>query len=264
MEIVVQKLSYKDFSNLNFIIPDGKITGITGKGKTTILKLLNGLVQGKGTIKYNNKRITIKTKLSITKRVIYIDSTFKNQFLASTVIEHMISFMRYYKLNIKDPQKKLEDSLKIVGLSNAYLTRNITTLSASEKKQLQIATALLTNPELLLLDEPFISLDNKNEKKLVRLLGQLNDRFHINIVIASNNSEILYKYTNKMILIKDYKILKEGFTKDIYEDVQFMIDNDFEIPDIVLFAYKAKTMKEAKINYHRDLRDLIKDIYKHV
>ena len=109
--------------------------------------------------------------------------------------------MQYYKLNIKDPQKKLEDSLKIVGLNPKYLNRNISTLSTSEKKLLQIATALLSNPELILLDDPFINLDNKNGKKLARLLDQLNDRFNISIVIATNDSEILYQYTKKLILL---------------------------------------------------------------
>ncbi len=264
MEITVKKLAYHNLTDLNFTIPDKEIVGIIGEGKTTILRLLNGLLQGKGTIKYNNQKLTLKNKINLIKRVSFINSTFINQFLVNTVEEHMIFYMQYYKLNIKNPQKKLEDSLKIVGLNKAYLKRNINTLSTSEKKQLQFATALLTNPELLLLDEPFANLDNKTEKRLTRLLNQLNDRFNINVVIASNDCNMLYKYTKKIILVKDNTILKEGPTKDIYSDVEYIIRNSFEVPDIVLFTYKAKTAKKVKIDYHRDIRDLIKDIYKHV
>lgn len=264
MEIKVQKLFYHDLTNLNFTIYDEEITGVTGKGKTTILKLLNGLVKGTGTIKYNKKNLTLKNKRDVVRRVSYIDSVFENKFFSNTVEEHMIFYMQYFKLNITDPQKKLEDSLKIVGLGTSYLKRNINTLSQSEKKFLQLATALLTNPKIILLDEPFINLDNKNEKKLARLLDQLNDRFGINIVIATNDSEILYKYTKRVILIKNNTILTEGPTKEVYEKVEFLLKNDFEVPDIVLFTHKAKEEKKVKIDYHRDIRDLIKDIYKHV
>jgi len=264
MEIKVQKLSYKDLKDLTFTIEDKQITGITGSGKSSLLKLLNGIVQGKGIIKYNNERKTLKNKRGLVKKVSLIKTTFENTFFCNTVEEHLIYFMQYYKLNIKDPQKKLEDSLKIVGLSPKYLSRNISTLSTSEKKLLQIATALLSNPELILLDDPFINLDNKNEKKLARLLDQLNDRFNISIIIATNDSEILYQYTKKLILLENNTILLEGNTKEVYENVKFMREHNFEIPDIVMFTSIAKQEKNVKIDFHRDIRDLIKDIYKHV
>ena len=207
MEIKVQKLSYKDLKDLTFTIENKQITGITGSGKSSLLKLLNGIVQGKGIIKYNNERKTLKNKRGLIKKVSLIKTTFENTFFCNTVEEHLIYFMQYYKLNIKDPQKKLEDSLKIVGLSPKYLSRNISTLSTSEKKLLQIATALLSNPELILL---------------------------------------------------------EGNTKEVYENVKFMREHNFEIPDIVMFTSIAKQEKNVKIDFHRDIRDLIKDIYKHV
>lgn len=57
------------------------------------------------------------------------------------------------------------DSLKIVGLSEKYLNRKINTLSKSELKLIQIAVALLSNPEVLLFDEPLIGLDKKMKRK---------------------------------------------------------------------------------------------------
>ena len=69
MEIKVQKLSYKDLKDLTFTIENKQITGITGSGKSSLLKLLNGIVQGKGIIKYNNERKTLKNKRGLIKKV---------------------------------------------------------------------------------------------------------------------------------------------------------------------------------------------------
>ena len=172
--------------------------------------------------------------------------------------------IKYYKLTIKDPNKKILDSLKIVGLSNDYLEKNITSLSNSELKLIQLAISLLSNPDIILLDEPFINLDTKNEKKILVLLNKLKDHYKKTIVIASHDSNMLYKYTSKIIIIKNNKILIEGKTKEVYEKVAYLIRNKIEIPDIVMFTYKAKHDKNIHIDYHRDIRDLIKDIYKHV
>lgn len=264
MEIIINDLSYKDLNSLTFTIQEGVITGITGSGKSTVLKLLNGILQGKGKVVYNKVAPTKKTRLKIIKEIGYIGSNFTNPYMATTVEEHIMFFIQYHKLSIKDPVKKINDSLKIVGLNSKYLTRNISSLSSSEKKLLELATVLLINPKILLLDEPFISMDNKNEKKLARLLDQLNDRFNINVVIASNDSEILYKYTKRVIMLKDNTVFLEGDTKEVYLDVDKLDKNGFDIPEIVRFVNIAKKKKNVKIDYHRDIRDLIKDIYKHV
>ena len=252
MEIIINDLSYKNLSNLTFTIHEGVITGITGEGKSTVLRLINGILEGRGKVIYNGERPTKKTKLKVIKEIGYIGSNFTNPYMATTVEEHIMFFIQYHKLSIKDPNKKIKDSLKIVGLNDKYLTRNISSLSSSEKKLLELSTVLLINPKILLLDEPFINMDNKNEKKLARLLDQLNDRFNINVVIASNDSN------------KDNKVFMEGDTKEVYSDVLLLKKNNFDIPEIVEFVYLAKKKKNVKIDYHRDIRDLIKDIYKHV
>ena len=151
MEIIIRNLSYKNLKNLNFTINDHQIVGITGIGKTTILKLLKGVLNGRGTIKYNGEKYTSKNKYEIIKQIGYIDSSFDNPFSVTTIEEYMYFYIQYYKLNIKDPKKKVEDSLRIVGLNNRYLTRNVLSLSSSEKKLLQLARVLLLNPKIILI-----------------------------------------------------------------------------------------------------------------
>jgi len=200
----------------------------------------------------------------IKKEISLIEETFQSFSFASTVEEYIAFFLRYYKLNISDPRKKIISALKMVGLKEDDLEKELATLSTSEQKLLQIASSLLSNPTVLLLDEPFINLDLKAQKKLERLLIKLKERYKKTIIIASHDSNLLYSLTDKLLLLKNGTILKQGKTKEIYQNVKYLLRYHYEIPDIVLFTYKAKEIKSAKIDYHKDIRDLIKDIYKHV
>ena len=67
-----------------------------------------------------------------------------------------------------------------------------------------------------------------------------------------------------MIIIKEENILMEGIPSDVYQKISFLNRNKINIPDIVKVTYLAKKNKGIKIDYHKDVRDIIKDIYKHV
>ncbi len=263
MEIKFKNVIYEEF-NLNFLINSNEFTGVTGEGKSTILDLIKMKYLAKGEITFNDIIVDKSNLNSIRKSISLVESNFPKQAYLDSVKEYMEFIIKYYKLSIKDPDKKIQDSLKIVGLNQNILERNINTLSKSELKLVQIAISLLSNPEIILLDEPFLDLDTKNEKKIYMLLLKLKEQYKKTIVIASINSNMLYKYTTKMIFIKNSKVFLEGKTKEVYTRVDYLKRNKFEIPDIVMFTYKAKKNKQVKIDYHKDIRDIIKDIYKHV
>lgn len=264
MEIKLTNVTYEKLKKINIKILEDGITGITGEGNKELLKVLKGNLENKGTISYNKEKLVPKNKQELTKQISYISNTFTNNYNKKTIEEYMAYMIYYNKLNIKNPRKKIIDSLKIVDLKEEYLTRVITTLSSSEMKKFQIAISLITNPKIILIEEPYINLDMTNRNRIYRLLTQLNEKYKITIIIASNNSDLLYKYTKNIIILKDYQLVNQGLTKDIYENVESLLDNDIEIPDIVTLAYKIKKNKDIHIDYHRDLRDLIKDIYKHI
>ena len=176
----------------------------------------------------------------------------------------MLNEIKRKNLTFKDIDKKLSDSLIIVGLPKNYLDRNIKTLSTFEKKLLQLSLTLLENPNIIILEEPFKNIDMKNEKRIILLLQKLKEKYQKTIIIASMNCEILYKYTNEIFLIKNDNVFVHGNPKEIYTSVEKLKRNSFSIPMIVEFVNLAKKRKKVKLEYHKDIRDLIKDIYKHV
>ena len=160
-------------------------------------------------------------------------------------------------LEVDDIDKKIKDSLRIVGLKVDILDRRISTLTGSEVKLLQFALAFITNPKVILLDEPFRGLDLNVRKKLIRIITRLKDKFSKTIVIYSNNPNYLYQYTDYLIVLSNNTILGEGNTSDIFFDSKYNIKK----PDIVDFILLVKDKKNVKLPRRKSVMDLIKDIY---
>lgn len=261
MELKFINYTYKE-KNISFDIKKGLITGITGSNLDQFLELISLRQQNKGQLFINNIKINKDNIYEYKKRISVIEQNLLPK--EPTVYSLMVAHIKRHNLTIKDPHKKIVDSLKIVELPEQILMREITYLSSSEKKLLQLAISLLSNPALLIFDEPFKDLDKHNVKKVIMLLQRLKEQFQKTIIILSNDSNILYKYTDEMIFLKNDDIFLNGPTNEVYLRVDFLKRNKFEIPDIVEFTYIAKKKKNVKIDYHKDVRDIIKDIYKHI
>ena len=229
------------------------------------------------TINLNNVDIKVPTKtitgiiidnneFSITsdKKICIVKSHIHNQYYNKKNRDLMQLEIKNKGLVLKDEEKKIIDSLKIVGLKSGTLNKNFSELSSSEKKLFMLALALLDNAEVLIIKDPFLGLDLKNEKKLSILFRKMKDEYNKTIIFITNDSEIIYKYAGHMIIIKEENILMEGIPSDIYQKISFLNRNKINIPDIVKVTYLAKKNKGIKIDYHKDVRDIIKDIYKHV
>ncbi len=201
--------------------------------------------------------------LSIDNKISIIREDFQYNYYDNTGYEYMTGEIERKNLVLRDKAKKIKDSLRIVGLKDIDIDRNVITLSESEKKLLQIAIALLSNPNILVFEEPFTKLDLKNQKKLMIFLEKIKEKFNKTTVFITNDSNHLYKYADYIVIIKNKKLISEG-TRDVLEDVDKLTKNNIKVPEIVEFTYKAKNKYNVKIDYHNDIRDIIKDIYKHV
>ena len=248
-------------NNLVFHLEEKQINGIVGKELNQIEDIIS--FNSKDII-VNKKKIEGKDKYHIQKEVeiveeyLVIDNNYKN------IYEWLWNQITKKELYPKDIVKKIKDAVKIVGLDEEILERGFLEVSLSEKKLLQISNSLLSNPEIIILKEPFKCLDKNNRKKLKLLLSKFVEKYHKLIIIISNDPNILYETTNHIIITKNNKILVEGDTSKIYEDGDLLKKNKIKLPDIVEITYLARTTKNIKIDYHKDVRDIIKDIYKHV
>ena len=240
MEIELENIKINDWE-FSTNLSSNDIIGITGPDYSEFLNIISLKELPEGKIKIDKEDVTKENILDINKKICIMKKDFKKYNYLNTIKEHMDFIINYYHLQI-----------------------NITSLSKSEQKKVEIAINLLSNPDVLILDEPFKELDNKSRKKIMMVLTRLKEQYHKLIIIGSRNSNILYQYTTKMIFVKNKRIFLEGTTQECYERVDYLKRNGYQIPEIVLFTYKAIKKKKVKLDYHKDIRDIIKDIYKHV
>lgn len=257
MEIELKDVLIKD-NPTSFSLKNSELTAIFGL-EIDPLSLLENLT---GTIIINKTKINEENKFEYYHKIAIVKLLREKTYLR-TVSDYMEEFIREKNLSMKDASKKIIDSLKIVGLPKEIITREYHSLSHTEKYLVSFAINLLLNPLIIILEEPFNALDLKQEKQLVNLLVRLKEKYNKYIIIVSKNSNKLYKYTDRILIFKN-KLLLNGPTKEIYQRVDFLRKNRIPVPEIVELTYIAKKTKHVKLDYHRDIRDIIKDIYKHV
>lgn len=248
MEKVELKLTIKD-KKQKVNLSSKEITGVIGINYNDILSDL---------VNYKNytcrgKKVTLKV-IEEFPRIYSLINTVKDYFLLTIKLEN---------IEIKREEKKLKDALKIVGLDPAYLDRMIITLSTSELKLINIANSLLSNPDIIVFKNPYRLLDLNNQKRLSRLIERMKDQYQKIIIIISDDCEYIYKYTSRVLILKNNNILIDNLTKEAYSNVNILMKNKISIPKSAEFSNKVRN-KQIKIDYHRDIRDLIKDIYKHI
>ncbi len=178
------------------------ITGDSGKGKTTYLHLLAGLLKPKtGEIFIDNIDVAKLSEGKTDKfRGKHIGLVLqKSHFINSlTVLENlqMTSWLATRKKKTTRAKELLE-KLDIVNQANKLPS----TLSIGQQQRVSIARALINEPKILLADEPTSSLDDKNTDKVISLLTDLSKEFKTALIIVTHDARIKEKFTNKITMV---------------------------------------------------------------
>lgn len=222
----------KEFKNkavlkgVSFNIEAGDIYGLIGEngaGKTTLLKLIVNLLKPtSGNIQVLGKEIKKDSYDYLRNIGALIDEPVFYKKL--TLYENFKVHCEY--LGFYD-EEKLENVLIRVGLHNKK-DRKIKELSFGEKQKLAIAYALITEPELLILDEPTNGLDPIAIVELREILLKLNREFNTTIIISSHAINELETLVNKVMFLKNGEIVEDGLLEEIKEKCSVYIEIEVE------------------------------------
>ena len=182
----------KIFSDLSFDIQEGEILGITGRngsGKSTLLKILSKIaIQDFG-------EIIINPDINID----YLGH--ENMFFGEMTIKENIDFFTKFE-NIEKSEENISELKNLLGLELIY-TKKINELSYGQAKKSGLYRIVLSNSDLILLDEPFSGLDTQSVENLILLINKLKLKKKT-LIISSNIIEIIENISDKLVNMDDF------------------------------------------------------------
>lgn len=211
------------------------IIGANGVGKSTLLKLMVGLIlEYTGKIAVNGLEVRKENLPQIREKTGYVFQDADSQLFMSTVYEDVAFGPRNYGYSETEVERRTSEALRMVHIEELR-DRQIYRLSGGQKKLASIATILSMEPNMILLDEPSIALDPRNRRNLIEILNSINSLK----VIASHDLDMILDTCERTILIADGKIIKDGKTEEILTDRVLLETNGLELP-LCLLERKVK------------------------
>ena len=254
--------------NLSFTVKDGEIFGLLGSngaGKTTTFRIIMGLLDSNsGSVTLNDKKIDY----NMTDQIGFVTEE-RSLLTKMTVREQVIYYGRLKGLSESEILKRLDIWLEKFQITD-YKNRKIKELSKGNQQKIQFIAAVINNPKLLILDEPFTGLDPIN-------VGQLKDAIYelqkngCSIIFSSHQMEHIEQFCEKLVILVKGKPVLEGYLKDIKEDYQkknIIIRGDVKLTELkeikgVLEVNKKLNEYEVKIENNSIVSEVFKKISHH-
>ncbi len=200
---------------IDFSVNEGdfmSVIGPSGSGKTTLLNIIGCIDNAtEGSVKVNGQEITLLSDRDITNirlnKIGFIFQTF-NLIPVLDVVENVEFPLLLMKTHTKaEARKRAEKLIDEVGLSE-HIRHRPAELSGGQRQRVAIARALITNPDIVLADEPTANLDSVTGSQILELMKKMNEIEKTTFIFSSHDANVL-KYAREIVKIKDGLIEKE-------------------------------------------------------
>ncbi len=193
------------FQDVNFTLLPGEVALVVGKngsGKSTFLKLIAGLIRPQnGRILLNGKEI--HSSQEHFRKIGFVMQFAEDLFLCKTVEEEILYTSKNFRLG--SYEDRLIKACKLAGIDEQLLVRSVFSLSHGEAKKVAVAAAIAHDPEVLLLDEPFVGLDKAGKMAIVNLLKNWQ-QLGKSAVLTAQNPRVLDGLNTTTYILKDGKL----------------------------------------------------------
>lgn len=229
LEVKNINFKYKGFSeyilkNISFEVKKGQfyfIIGKNGSGKTSLCRCLTGLIPNyfkgdvTGEVSINQKPLlTIGAELPKNIGYVFQNPIHQLTHVTETVEQELAFGLENFGVPKNEMNLKVKAISSFLDLDN-LLKRNPLNLSGGQIQRVALASVLILEPKILVLDEPLSQLDPKSAEKILKILKMLKDK-GITIIMAENDLEVVVKYADKLICLNNGEILCKGTIEDVF------------------------------------------------
>lgn len=252
--------------NISCTINKGEFVGIMGKtgcGKSTFIQLMAGLlIPSSGSVFLDEENINEKNyqRQVLRKKVAVVFQYPEYQLFESTVEKDLAFGLRQFDWPKEKKKKAIVDALRHMGFDYEKV-KDLSPLefSGGEKRRLAIAGVLAVQPEILILDEPIAGLDPFYRESFLKLLQDMNDA-GTTIIMISHNTDLLLECVERVILLENGEILKDGKKKEVFQDINFLKQHDIGIGQVLesveLLRQRGYQIPSTTISYQEFLEQL--------
>jgi len=207
------------------------IVGQNGSGKTTLVRHFNGLLRpSSGKVFVEGEDTTGKTVSSMSRKVGYVFQNPNHQIFCTTVLAELEVAPKNYKMNPEETKKNIDRVVELMHLEKILSTHPLT-LDYTTKKIITIASVLVYNPSVLILDEPTGGLDQAGREMLSKIISIAHDEGQTMIII-SHDMDYVAENSKRIIVMSDGLIINNDIPLRVFNDHESMSKAQIEPPQI--------------------------------
>ncbi len=248
---------------ISFKVKKGEMISIVGRngaGKSTISKLICGFYKPtEGKILFKGEDLLDSTIKERAEKIGIVMQN-PNQMISKTMIFDEVALgLRVRGLSEEEIKERVYSTLKVCGL---YEFRNwpISALSFGQKKRVTIASILVLNPEVIILDEPTAGQDFKHYTEIMEFLKELNKN-GVTIIMITHDMHLMLEYTNRAIVFSNGLKLSDDIAANVITDKKVIFEANLKETSLYELAIKAnldnpREFVKKFINYDRRIRSI--------
>ena len=250
----------KILKDINFTIREGEmvsIVGTNGAGKSTLAKVICGFVtESEGEILFKGESLKGQTIKERSRKIGYVMQNPNQMICKSMIFDEVALGLRLRGVDEKTVTEKVEHALKICGL---YPFRKwpISALSFGQKKRVTIASILVMEPQILILDEPTAGQDYHHYTEIMEFLKSLNDQ-GVTIIMITHDMHLMLEYTPHAIVISDGQKIGDSTAVQILTDPKIAASANLKLTSLYDLALEsgiqdAQGFVQHFIDYEREV-----------
>jgi energy-coupling factor transport system ATP-binding protein len=239
------------------------IAGRSGSGKTTLIQHLNGLLKPSGgSVSVNGLEVSPRNLKELRRRVGMVFQQPEQQLFEETVFKEVAFGLSGSGITASETGRRVREALHSVGLGEEILDRSPFALSCGQKRRVAIAGVLVTEPEILVMDEPTAGLDPQGRREILDFISGVQRQRGLTLIMVSHNMDDLARLCDRLVVLSNGAVAMDGKTREVFNDLSALERAGLKAPQIRYLMMKLKrvipelddtalTVEEARVELGR-------------